>query len=154
MSISFQTVPFIESGLGKISILPDLCKRFNIKKPIIITDKGLFDLGLVEKVEQSLKKDRIDACIYKDVLADPPESNIFDAVKLYDDFGGLPEEVQLILANMMFNMGRTRLSKFKNMNAAVEEGDWNRASQEMMNSRWYNQVRNRARRLVERMRNV
>ena len=51
-------------------------------------------------------------------------------------------------------MGRTRLSKFKNMNAAVEEGDWNRASQEMMNSRWYNQVRNRARRLVERMRNV
>ena len=35
MSISFQTVPFIESGLGKISILPDLCKRFNIKKPII-----------------------------------------------------------------------------------------------------------------------
>ena len=31
MSISFQTVPFIESGLGKISILPDICKRFNIK---------------------------------------------------------------------------------------------------------------------------
>ena len=87
MSISFQTVPFIESGLGKISILPDLCKRFNIKKPIIVTDKGLFDLGLVEKVEQSLKKDRIDACIYKGVLADPPESNIFDAVKLYNDFG-------------------------------------------------------------------
>ena len=73
---------------------------------------------------------------------------------LVEMFGGLPEEVQLILANMMFNMGRTRLSKFKNMNAAVEEGDWNRASQEMMNSRWYNQVRNRARRLVERMRNV
>ena len=82
------------------------------------------------------------------------KSVIADCDILYDDFGGLPEEVQLILANMMFNMGRTRLSKFKNMNAAVESGDWNRAAQEMMNSRWYNQVRNRARRLVERMRNV
>ena len=25
---------------------------------------------------------------------------------------------------MMFNMGRTRLSKFKNFNAALIEGDW------------------------------
>ena len=56
MSISFQTVPFIESGLGKISILPDIYKRFNIKKPIIVTDKGLFDLGLVEKSRAKFKK--------------------------------------------------------------------------------------------------
>ena len=42
MSLSFQTVPSIESGLGKISVLPDVCNRLNIKKPIVITDKGLF----------------------------------------------------------------------------------------------------------------
>ena len=54
----------------------------------------------------------------------------------------------------MFNMGRTRLGKFKNMNAAVEEGDYSRAANEMVNSRWYNQVRNRASRLVERMRSL
>ena len=54
----------------------------------------------------------------------------------------------------MFNMGRPRLSKFANMKAAVDEGDWNRAADEMMDSRWYNQVTNRAERLVERMRNV
>ena len=77
-----------------------------------------------------------------------------DCHNLYDNFSGLPEEGQLILANMMFNMGRTRLGKFKNMNAAVEEGDYSRAANEMVNSRWYNQVRNRASRLVERMRNL
>ena len=62
--------------------------------------------------------------------------------------------MQRIIANMMFNMGRPRLSKFANMKAAVDEGDWNRAADEMMDSRWYNQVTNRAERLVERMRNV
>ena len=77
-----------------------------------------------------------------------------DCHNLYDNFSGLPEEGQLILANMMFNMGRTRLGKFKNMNAAVEEGDYSRAANEMVNSRWYNQVRNRASRLVERMRSL
>ena len=102
-----------------------------------------------QRVGTKVSEERCDEAFDQDV-----KSVLADCDTLYDDFGGLPEEVQLILANMMFNMGRTRLSKFKNMNAAVEEGDWNRASQEMMNSRWYNQVRNRARRLVERMRNV
>ena len=82
------------------------------------------------------------------------EQVIADCQILYPDLDNLPEEVQRIIANMMFNMGRPRLSKFANMKAAVDEGDWNRAADEMMDSRWYNQVTNRAERLVERMRNV
>ena len=87
MSISFQTVPSIESGLGKISVLPEVCNRLNIKKPIIVTDQGLFQIGLVEKLKKTLEKNNIQTYVYKDVLADPPEHNIFDAVKLFDDFG-------------------------------------------------------------------
>jgi lysozyme len=70
---------------------------------------------------------------------------------LYDDFDELPEECQHIIANMMFNMGRPRLSKFKGMKAAVDARDFKRASEEMVDSRWYTQVPNRARRLVNRM---
>ena len=71
---------------------------------------------------------------------------------LYSDFDDLPEEAQLIIANMMFNMGRPRLSKFKGMKAGVDARDWNRAADEMVDSRWYDQVTNRAKRLVARMR--
>ena len=71
---------------------------------------------------------------------------------LYPDFDDLPEEAQLIIANMMFNMGRPRLSKFKGMKAGVDARDWNRAADEMVDSRWYDQVTNRAKRLVARMR--
>ena len=71
---------------------------------------------------------------------------------LYPDFDDLPEECQHIVANMMFNMGRPRLSKFKGMKAGVDARDWNKAADEMVDSRWYTQVPNRARRLVDRMR--
>lgn len=71
---------------------------------------------------------------------------------LYPDFDDLPEECQHVIANMMFNMGRPRLSKFKGMKAGVDARDWNKAADEMVDSRWYTQVPNRARRLVDRMR--
>ena len=60
--------------------------------------------------------------------------------------------MQLIIANMMFNMGYPRLSKFKGMKAGVDARDWQQAADEMVDSKWYTQVPNRARRLVDRMR--
>lgn len=82
------------------------------------------------------------------------ETVLKDCKILYYDFHSLPEEVQRIIANMMFNMGRTRLSKFRNMKSNIDRRDWNAAADEMVDSIWYRQVTNRANRLVERMRNV
>ena len=82
------------------------------------------------------------------------ENVLSDCHRLYPDFDDLPEEVQRIVANMMFNMGRPRLSKFKGMKSGVDARDWQKAADEMVDSRWYRQVTKRADRLVERMRNV
>ena len=74
---------------------------------------------------------------------------------LYDDcWDKFPEEVQEILVNMLFNMGRPRLSKFKKMNAALREGDWKTASVEGQDSLWYRQVGNRANRLMSRLESI
>lgn len=81
-------------------------------------------------------------------------STLDECQVLYPDFDELPEEAQLIIANMMFNMGRPRLSKFKGMKAGVDAKDWSRAADEMVDSRWYDQVTNRAKRLVARMRAI
>ena len=77
-----------------------------------------------------------------------------DCEILYPDFGDLPEEAQQIIANMMFNLGRPRLSKFVGMKRGVDAKDWNRAADEMVDSRWYAQVGRRAERLVNRMREI
>ena len=80
------------------------------------------------------------------------ENVLRDCNILYEDFASLPEEAQQVIANMMFNMGRPRLSKFKGMKRGVDSRDWNAAADEMVDSAWYRQVTNRADRLVERIR--
>ncbi len=79
---------------------------------------------------------------------------IEDCKILHDGWDDYPEEVKQIVANMMFNMGRTRLSKFKNHNAALVAGDWKEAAKEGRDSRWYRQVTNRAERLMSRLEEV
>jgi lysozyme len=80
------------------------------------------------------------------------ENVLRDCHILYEDFDSLPEEAQQVIANMMFNMGRPRLSKFKGMKRGVDSRNWNAAADEMVDSAWYRQVTNRADRLVERIR--
>ena len=80
------------------------------------------------------------------------ENVLRDCDILYEDFDDLPEEAQQVIANMMFNMGRPRLSKFKGMKRGVDSRNWNEAADEMVDSAWYRQVTNRADRLVERIR--
>ena len=77
-----------------------------------------------------------------------------DCKRLYADFDDLPGEAQLVIANMCFNLGYPRLSKFKGMKAGVDARDWQRAADEMVDSRWHDQVPNRAKRLVKRMRDL
>ena len=96
----------------------------------------------------------IDTVRVHEAFEDDVQNVLSDCEKLYVQWEHLPEEVQLIVANMMFNMGYTRLSKFKGMKRGVDARDWNAAADEMVDSRWYNQVTNRANRLVERMRSI
>ena len=65
-----------------------------------------------------------------------------------------PEEVKLIIANMAFNLGITRLRKFKKMFAALNKGDYKTASIEGLDSKWAKQVYNRSKRLMNRLRDI
>ena len=80
---------------------------------------------------------------------------ISECVALYgDQFTTWPDEVQQIIVNMMFNMGRTRLGGFKNFRKALEAEDWKQAAIEGRDSKWYRQVTNRAERLMGRLEQV
>ena len=96
----------------------------------------------------------VDERRVQEVFEQDVQTVLSDCEKLYDDFYKLPEEAQLIIANMMFNMGYTRLSKFRGMKRGVDSRNWEEAADEMVDSRWYTQVTNRADRLVVRMRSI
>ena len=65
-----------------------------------------------------------------------------------------PEEVKLIIANMAFNLGMTRLKKFQKMLNAINAEDYKTAAKEGLDSRWAKQVYNRAKRLMGRLRAI
>ena len=102
-----------------------------------------------QPVGTPVDKDRVNDCFEKDL-----DTAISECAVLYEDFEDMPGEVQEILVNMMFNMGRTRLSGFKNFKKAIDEGDWSKAAVEGRDSKWYRQVTNRAERLMERLAKV
>ena len=102
-----------------------------------------------QAVGTPVSNDRVDAAFDGDV-----EVVLSECKVLYPDFEDLPEEAQQIIANMMFNLGRPRLSKFVGMKRGVDAKDWNTAADEMVDSRWYRQVGARAERLVNRMREI
>jgi len=101
------------------------------------------------EVGTKVDEERVNELFDQDVEVTTNECRL-----LYNNFDDLPEEVQRIIANMMFNMGRPRLSRFHKMKQAVDSGNWSEAAAQMKDSRWYNQVTNRAQRLVDRMQNV
>lgn len=96
--------------------------------------------GISEQEAVKLLDNDIDKCV-RDV-----ESKI-------SSYGKLSEPRQHVLLDMCFNMGINGLLKFTNMLAAVDRGDYARAADEMLNSKWANQVKGRSTRLANMMRN-
>ena len=89
-----------------------------------------------------ISEDRVNEIFETDVAKFVSEAKI-----LFPDLDDLPDVAQQVIVNMAFNMGRPRLSKFKNFIAGVNDRDWTRAAEEMMDSRCATQVGDRAIRL-------
>lgn len=69
-------------------------------------------------------------------------------------FVSQPFDMKLVLVDMCFNLGNSGLRQFKKFLAAVEKKDYNRAADEMVDSKWYGQVGNRSKKLEEMVRKL
>lgn len=56
----------------------------------------------------------------------------------------LSHDQRAALVDMRFNLGPTRFREFRKMLFALEQGDWDRAAREMLDSKWEQQVKGRA----------
>jgi len=134
----------------------DLKKDEGIKYEIYLDSEGYLTFGIGHLVRKNdpeyglpvgtpVSKIRVYQAFQDDF-----KIAINDAKKLVH-WDNLPEEVQLIVANMSFNLGYNRLSKFKKFINAVNNHNWVEAAAEMKDSKWYHQVGHRSKRLHARM---
>lgn len=97
----------------------------------------------------SLKHEQIATLFQKDL-----SNAIKDAKSFLPDFNKQPDKIKIVLVNMSFNMGLTRLNQFVKFKDALIKKDYKRASKEMKDSRWYHQVGNRSKNLIKIMESI
>lgn len=97
-----------------------------------------------ENFKQGLNESQANNLLAKDLA-----SKVADAKSLYDQYGmkgGIA--LQKVLTQMVFQMGKPRVSQFKNALTAMGKGDYKLAAKEMRNSNWYKQTTSRAEKLA------
>ena len=82
----FSTVADVVVGPGTSAQLGDMAVAMGISRVLVVTDAGIVQFGLLDKALESLKAHNIEYSIYADVVADPPESVVMDAVAKARDF--------------------------------------------------------------------
>jgi lysozyme len=66
----------------------------------------------------------------------------------------LPQVIEHVIVEMVFQLGKTGVSKFKKMWKALSDGDKKQASLEMQDSRWHSQTPVRCEALAEAVANA
>lgn len=129
--------------------IPTIGVGFNLKRAG--AKKQIEDLGLdYNKVlagEQALTDHQIEKLLDADI-----DSAIASCKAVFPKFADLSDVRQRVLVDMMFNLGKARFEEFKKMIAAVKEGKYAVAADEMKDSKWYKQVKTRGQRLEAMMR--
>lgn len=81
-SFSFSTTKSIHCEPGCSDQLGDMAVSLGIERLLIVTDAGIANAGIMDVALNSLSSAGISVAIYKGVLADPPESVVYDALAL------------------------------------------------------------------------
>ncbi len=70
-------------GENRIKDLGSACKSLNIKKPLLVTDKGLSQSDIVKNTLSNLKDEEIDVELYSNVVGNPTGTNVNEGVESY-----------------------------------------------------------------------
>lgn len=111
--------------------------------------EGILTIGVGRNLEdRGLSDDEIDYLLMNDF-----KWVVIDLDRNAPWWRDMSPNRQRALSNMCFNLGWPRLSQFRKMLAALQAEDWDEAANQALDSRWANQVGDRADRVAELIRN-
>ncbi len=89
LAVNFMdwTPPTLIKGAGSVKELPALVKKEGLSNILVVTDKGLMGLHLLDSLFEGLEKEGIKYSIYDEVQPNPTIYNVEDALKIYKENG-------------------------------------------------------------------
>ena len=82
-NINYPTA--IKYGAGRIKELAEFCKANGIKRPLVVTDRGLAAMPMVANIMADLKEAGLKAALFADVRPNPVEENVLAGCKVFRD---------------------------------------------------------------------
>ncbi|MGO6943233.1 iron-containing alcohol dehydrogenase [Rhizobium johnstonii] len=77
----------VKLGRGRIAELADACKSLGIKKPLLVTDRGLASMAITKTALDILEDAGLGRAIFADVDPNPNEKNLEAGVRAFKDGG-------------------------------------------------------------------
>lgn len=105
------------------------------------------DIALYLRTHNYITDEMVDCLL--NIAIEDATNNCRD---IYKDFDSFSEDRRFALIDFVFNVGIGTALTFRNTNRAVNEGRWEDAAKAMENSKYYRQVPNRAKEIVEMIR--
>lgn len=72
-------------GVNSLSVLNNYLGKFAISKFLLVSDKGLQDVGIVKQVIKSLEDIDVEYELFTDISPNPRDYEVMNGVKLYSD---------------------------------------------------------------------
>ena len=80
---NFNFPTAIRYGAGRIAELADLCRSNGIMRPLFVTDPGLAQMPMVEKIVADLRKAKLGVAVFSKVRPNPVEANVAEGIAAY-----------------------------------------------------------------------
>ncbi len=77
----------VKLGRGRIKELADACKSLGMKKPLLVTDRGLASMAITKNALDILEDAGLGRAIFADVDPNPNEKNLEAGIKAFRDGG-------------------------------------------------------------------
>jgi choline dehydrogenase len=84
---SFEVPTVVKHAPGAITCLADEMRALGSKRPMLVTDKGLVDAGLVDEATRNLKANNVDFVLFDGVVPNPEIKLVDDAAEIYKSEG-------------------------------------------------------------------
>ena len=75
----------IKFGAGRIREIADACNQANIKRPLLITDKGLSNLPITSRTLQLMKEAGLGEALFSNVDPNPNEKNLNSGITAFKE---------------------------------------------------------------------
>ncbi len=77
----------VRFGAGRISLLPETCKKLKIFRPLLVTDAGLATQDFIQKALKANAAAGLECRLFSEVKSNPRGENIDEGLKSYHEAG-------------------------------------------------------------------